>query len=243
MKLLSLLTLLTFLFGQKRTNSQNDPTTNKHNEDNNRSISSTVVLHCNKELEEVQLNHPNQNITRQKSIQMLMTAAVCLHQNNDISQALKFYGDVRDKHPDYAFVLINIGMVALRNADVNNAIIILEGYLQEVGGMYGESSNTITDKFAQIYGPICTNESKSKGDCVDGLNVLGSAYLAVQRPEKALPCFKRAIQIGDFLMLKEVYFNFASHLGDIGDHIGASEAYLKSFWISVRNGKINPAPL
>ena len=135
----------------------------------------------------------------------------------------------------------NIGLVALKNADIDNAIIMLEGYMEEVGGIYGEGSSK--DQFARAYGPICTVESTSKADCVDGLNVLGSAYLAKSQTEKALPCFKRAIQIGNFIMLKEVYFNYASHLASMGDHVGASEAYIKSFWISNRKGELNPAPL
>ena len=66
----------------------------------------------------------------------LMRLAVCMQKNNHPA-AIDLYHHIRRSTPDYSYVLVNIGVHALKSGDVYNARMYLEQYLNEVGGPYG----------------------------------------------------------------------------------------------------------
>ena len=184
------------------------------------------------------------NIARQSnySYSPLMHASVCFHANNYATQALHLYGYIRDTMPDCSYVLVNLGLIALNGGDPVTAAKLLTTYIEEVGGVYGDMPPT--DRFAKELGPPCTAISKHKVDCVNALNTLGAAYISGSDAPSAVQYLKRAIQIGDEDMLKDVHSNLGNHMAAVGDVNGAADSFLKSFWIELRSGgAIDPSAL
>lgn len=191
--------------------------------------------HCLKNLNNAEESNINGNP------EALMHNAVCFHVARDDPRALYLYGRVRDHNPDYAYVLVNIAIIALKGGDADTAIILFEQYLYEAGGMYGDK--TPSDKTLVRDGTPCRADATHKSDCVSALNGLGSAHMSKTDSKSALPYLKRAIQIGDAHTLRDVYSNLGDHFSNIGDSEAAADAFLKAFWISFRNGHMDTASL
>lgn len=47
----------------------------------------------------------------------LMQNTVCFHQAHDENRAIILYGRIRYNNPDFAFVLVNIAIIALKGGD------------------------------------------------------------------------------------------------------------------------------
>lgn len=169
----------------------------------------------------------------------LMHLAVCLHRESHPA-AIDFYRHIRRSTPDYSYVLVNLGIIALRSGDIDSARRHLEQYLVEVGGPYGEDSPT--DKSAIERGPPCRPNAPGNVDCVNALNNLGALELTDGKNASTATFYLyRATEIGDESMLVNVYANLGGHLAKIGDHEGAADAFIRGFWVSLKQGLLDAA--
>ena len=194
-----------------------------------------LLIHCIDNLIDAEENN------RGGDPSALMRAAVCFHIERDEPRALYLYGRVRDHNPDFAYVLVNIGIIALKGGDADTAIVLFEQYLNEVGSMYGDK--TPSDAISLRDGTPCRYDALNKQDCVNALNNLASAHISKRNPNIGLPYLRRAIQIGDKDMLLNVYSNLGGYYSNIGDTEGAADAFLQAFWISYKNGNMDPSNL
>ena len=184
------------------------------------------------------------------SVLIFMKAAVCLHQGNQVSNALQIYNHVQKVAPDYSFVLVNIALVALKDGNPAKVIRILENYFNQVGGIQegGEDEtlklSSTSDRDALRIGPPCRSDAKYKADCVHALNIYASALMEQYNTSSAQYFFQKAIDIGgNITSLKDVYCNYAALLSNVGDFEGAADLFLKGFWISVQTRNLDPSPL
>ncbi|KAL9186029.1 hypothetical protein ACHAXT_005267 [Thalassiosira profunda] len=165
---------------------------------------------------------------------------VCLHKNNHPSAA-DIYHHIRSSTPDYAYVLVNQGVLALKGGDIKTGRAYLLKYLEEVGGVYGEGEPT--DREAKERGPPCRTNAPNSVNCANALNnSLGALEITDGKNAPAATFYlNRAIEIGDDASLTHAYANLGGHLGKLGDHDGASEAFIRSFWVNLRQGNIDAA--
>ena len=174
----------------------------------------------------------------------LMKMAVCFHTHNCIDLALDIYSHIRQVMPNYAYVLVNIGVVYMKRGDTYNAKLYLEQYIHEVGGLYGNDKPV--DTSARENGSPCRQTSSVKVDCVNALNNLAAAHLTDGKNSSSVTLYlARAIEVGDSdeLMLEHAYNNLGGHLAKMGDSNGAADAYLRAFWIARKKGSNNPVAL
>ena len=184
-------------------------------------------------------------VTSNYSLTCLMQLAACLHQIKQTSDATELYQYIRIQYSDYAFVLVNMAILELMNGDPRKAIMLLDIYFQEVGGVFGELSS-MKDGSARIHGPTCSPMAIDyKSDCVYALNVYASAHMQMLNNSFAENFFKRALELADEgdSSLQNIYSNLGDLLGNLGDDEGASNSYLKSFWKSAQEGRINAVRL
>mmetsp|Transcript_20269 Transcript_20269/g.23294 ORF Transcript_20269/g.23294 Transcript_20269/m.23294 type:complete len:160 (+) Transcript_20269:454-933(+) len=104
--------------------------------------------------------------------------------------------------------------------------------------MYGDSKPATYDNAIEN-GPQSVSNSPFRSDCVSALNTLASAYISGEDNAAAFQCLQQAIEIGDEDMLKYVHSNLGGYLQNSGDMEGAAGTFLKSFWISVKSGKMD----
>ena len=203
---------------------------------------------CKHEVElALSTNHRNdeqQNRTQRSNI---MQAAVCLHLHNLVAEAMELYDHLRVRFPTYAFPLVNKALIYLKNGDSQNAMENLSLYFDEVGGMFGNStSNTITDKDAQIVGSPCAPYAVYRSECVNALNFLGVIQdTLLHSPKAAIQSYKRAIEIGsDVTHINNVFQNLGSLYQTLGLYDDAADTYLETFWLTITlEKKVDPVPL
>ncbi|KAL7548716.1 hypothetical protein ACHAWF_011984 [Thalassiosira exigua] len=171
---------------------------------------------------------------------VLMRLAVCLHRNNHPS-SIELYRHVRKTTPDFAYVLVNLGILSLKEGDIDSARRNFEQYLHEVGGVYGDNPAP-TDKVARERGPLCRPDAPGVVDCVNALNNMGALELTDGKNASAATFFlSRAIEIGDESMLSNAFANLGGHLAKIGDHEGAADAFISGFWVNLNQGLLGAA--
>jgi hypothetical protein len=74
---------------------------------------------------------------------------------------------------------------------------------------------------------------------VNALNNLASSHFSEGKNSSAVSLYlERAIQIGDDYMLTKVFANLGSHLSRIGDEDGAADAFIKSFWLCLKQNDV-----
>ena len=136
-----------------------------------------------------------------------MRLAVCLH-NNHHPATMDLYNHIRSTNPDYAYVLVNLGVLKLKGGDLDSAREYFQQYLNEVGGEYGDK--VPTDRLAKEVGTPCRENAPvvQKNNCVNALNNLGALeFTAGQNSTAATYYLSRAVEIGDEHMLDKVYAN------------------------------------
>jgi len=69
-----------------------------------------------------------------------MRTAVCVHHLGQTERALHLYNRIRQIFPNYAYVQVNLGVLALKNGDIRTCIALTEEYFREVGGIFGDST-------------------------------------------------------------------------------------------------------
>ncbi len=106
------------------------------------SIPSSAAISCHNEVDRVKIFEGNHI--------ELMSLAVCLHVNGHTNHAFDMYSLIRRHFPNHSYVLINMGIVHLKQGNVEKAQELMEQYLAEVGGMYGDGE--ITDEEARKHG-------------------------------------------------------------------------------------------
>eukprot|EP00592_Proboscia_alata_P016953 CAMPEP_0194395942 /NCGR_PEP_ID=MMETSP0174-20130528/124703_1 /TAXON_ID=216777 /ORGANISM="Proboscia alata, Strain PI-D3" /LENGTH=810 /DNA_ID=CAMNT_0039191933 /DNA_START=266 /DNA_END=2697 /DNA_ORIENTATION=+ len=196
----------------------------------------------------------------------LMNVAVCYHAAKEIEQALVVCNEILNKFHNYSCVKVNSLLLFKKSGNLHKALLFLESYNESVGGMYGDSKPATYDNAIEN-GPPCVSNSPFRSDCVSALNTLASAYIsgednaaAFQCLQQAIEigdedsgfsnisgednaaafqCLQQAIEIGDEDMLKYVHSNLGGYLQNSGDMEGAAGTFLKSFWISVKSGKMD----
>ena len=132
----------------------------------------------------------------------------------------------------------DMGVAFIKKGEVDKALPLLEQYLTEVGGAYGE--DIAIDDYARKNGSPCRADSAHKVDCVNALSNLAAAQITAARNSTAVSFYLlRAIEIGDERMLGNVYANLGGHLAKIGDHDGAADAYIRGFWISLQQKNLD----
>ena len=170
-----------------------------------------------------------------------MRLAVCLH-NNHHPATMDLYNHIRSTNPDYAYVLVNLGVLKLKGGDLDSAREYFQQYLNEVGGEYGDK--VPTDRLAKEVGTPCRENAPvvQKNNCVNALNNLGALeFTAGQNSTAATYYLSRAVEIGDEHMLEKVYANLGGHLYKIGDDEGAADAFIKGFWVNIKQGLVGDA--
>ena len=164
----------------------------------------------------------------------LMRLAVCMHKANH-PQAIDLYQHIRTTTPDFSYVLVNLGVLAIKRGDINDARQYLLQYLSEVGGVFGEG--VPVDRKALTNGTPCRPNARGKIDCVNALNNLGALELTEAKSASAVTFYlSRAIEIGDESMLVDTYANYGGHLAKIGDNEGAADAFIRGFWVNLKQG-------
>ena len=166
-----------------------------------------------------------------------MALAVCLHQHGHPDTA-RVYHHIRESTPDYSYVLVNLGVLALKTGDIQTARGYLETYIEEVGGIFGDQ--TPTDRLAIQRGSPCRPNAQGKIDCVNALNNLAALELTDNKNSSAATFYlSRAIEIGDDYMLVDAYANLGGHLSKTGDHEGASDAFIRGVWVNLKAGNMD----
>ena len=247
---------------------QNNGNGNAYNNSNNNALSlltnsllSTGV--CKKEVSLAFLqrrndiihytNNDNKNQipqTDKRHRSSLLRTAVCFHANNFIREAMAVYNYIRQLFPDYAFPLVNIALIYLKNGHPIKVVETLDLYFEEVGGFYGDSGgdetnhgehrtgviSTIKDYDAQILGPPCLPFALRREECVNALNFYGIAQVELHDYTKAMQCYQRAVEIGIdvYFLISDVYENIGTLYDRIGFFDDAAESFLRSFWTTFR---------
>ena len=169
-----------------------------------------------------------------------MHLAVCLHKSGDMATALEVYQHLLKTDPNYAYTHVNLGAYYSTAGKPAKAIDELEQYFNKVGGVYGDQSPI--DVVAIKNGTPCRIESPDREYCVNALNNLASVHLSEGKNSSAtLYYLTRAIEIGDEHMLTNVYANLAGHFNTIGDDDAAADAFIKTFWINLKQNNLNSA--
>ena len=172
-----------------------------------------------------------------------MQMAVCFHSHNRIVEAMESYNYLRQNFPDFAFPLVNIALIELKNGNSRKVIQTLNLYFQEVGGMFGNI--TKNDYDAKTVGPPCLPHAVNRLECVNALNFYGIAHVELYNYEKALISYERAIEIGfDVHLISDVFQNMGTLYNVLGNYDEAANSFLKSFWFSIQmKDDIDPTPL
>lgn len=156
-----------------------------------------------------------------------MSLAVCLHRNGNATAAFDVYQHLLVTTPHFAYTHVNLAAYYSIGGRPRLAIEQLEKYFDKVGG---------------IYGPPCRAGAIGKADCVNALNNLASVHLSESKNSSIVNLYlTRAIEIGDEFMLTKVYANLGAHLAKVGDENGAAGAYVKAFWISLKQDDLESA--
>jgi len=201
---------------------------------NDRSVTipPSAAKSCRKEVEKVKIFEENHI--------ELMRLAVCLHVNGNTNLAFDMYTLIRHHFPTHSYVLVNMGIVHLKQGNVEKAQELIEQYLTEVGGMHGVGE--ITDEEALKHGSPCHANNIHKQDCTNALNNLAAAHITSGKNSTAVAAYlSRAIEIGDESMLGDAYANYGGHLAKIGDQDAAADSLIRGFWISLRKNRIDAA--
>lgn len=172
----------------------------------------------------------------------LMKLAVCLHQINLIDEAMELYTYIHQEYPDYSFVLANIALLRLTAGEPHHAKALLGKFFQQVGGIYGDETSSILDRDAKLYGPVCIPTSPYKSDCVYALNMYASVHIQLANNSFALLFYKRALELADEndSSLSNIYANLGDLHNNLGDEDAAADFFIKAFWKSFQEEKINP---
>ena len=169
-----------------------------------------------------------------------MHLAVCLHTSGDAAAAFEVYQHLLETSPDYAYTHVNLGAYYSTAGKPNKAIEQLEQYFDKVGGIYGD--HTPIDAVSIQSGPPCRVESPDKQNCVNALNNLASVHLSEGKNSSAtIHYLTRAVEIGEDHMLPNVYANLGSYFSKIGDDDAAASAFIKAFWINLKQNNLNSA--
>lgn len=148
----------------------------------------------------------------------LMNAAVCFHTQDHITEAMQFYDHLRETFPDYAFVLVNIAVISLKNGDPRKVIELVNLYFDHVGGIYGEDNIELIDKDSQDIGPPCRTNARYREECVNALNFIASAYMELLNYANALHYYNRAISIGEGVnLISDIHTNIGGLFSRMGD--------------------------
>lgn len=215
-------------------------------------LSSTSL--CNQELQKVVVgsNQKNDivNIRSKRHRSNLMQTAVCFHLHNHLSEAMQLYTYLRNEFPNFAFPLVNIAFVELKNGKPQKAIESLNTYFEEVGGIHGNETKyeNLKDIDAQHVGSACQRYAIHSLECVNALNFYGIAHVELYNYDKALESYERAIDIGkdDVPLVSDVYQNLGELYKLLGLFDDAAKTFLEAFWSSIKlKGihKLDPTPL
>ncbi len=197
--------------------------------------------------------------TDKKHRSSLLRTAVCFHSNNLMEEAMSIYNYIRKFFPDYAFPLVNIALIYLKNSQPLKVVETLDLYFEEVGGFYGDfygddsgggtihreerklgsSIPTPKDYDAQIVGPPCLPYALNREECVNALNFYGIAQVELYDYTKAMRCYQRAIEIGSdvYFLISDVYENIGTLYDRMGFFDEAADSFLKSFWTTFERNK------
>lgn len=161
----------------------------------------------------------------------LVKYSLCLHHSGHTNEALVAYDELRKLYSDYAFPLINLAYIHLRDGRPWQTIQFLDQYFDEVGGWEGQSR--ILDEDSQIFGSPCHSKSLFRSDCVSALNLRGVALSNVHNHTRALDAYSLAIEIGQgTAAVADVYTNLGTLQYEMGQHSLAQESFLSSFRIN-----------
>jgi tetratricopeptide (TPR) repeat protein len=190
----------------------------------------------------------NYNIQSEQYKRNLMQSAVCFHSFDRLKEAKELYYYVRQQFPNFAFPLVNIALIDLKDGKSQNVIDTLDLYFQEVGGMFGNMTKLVEmkDNNAKMFGPHCLPKALYHSECVSALNFYGIAQVEMYNYEKAMESYLQAIEIGsdDVYFISDVYQNLATLYKTMGLFDDAANSFLQSFWSNVRIKKdFNPTPL
>ncbi len=206
--------------------------------------------HCKENIEATfySKHDSNYNLQSEQYKRNLMQTAVCFHSIDRLKEAKEIYYYVRQRFPNFAFPLVNIALIYIKDGNPQNVINILDIYFQEVGGMFGDATKLfeMKDNNAKMFGPHCLPKALYHSECVSALNFYGIAQVEVYNYEIAMKSYHHAIEIGsdDVYFISDVYQNLASLYKTMGLFDDAANYFLLSFWSSVKIKKdINPAPL
>lgn len=191
-------------------------------------------------------NHDEAFVRSKQHRSNMLQTAVCFHSYNRLNEALDIYNHLRWQFPDFAFPLVNIALIDLKNGHSKRVADGLDLYFEEVGGIFGNKTEMkLKDSDAQMFGSPCVQLALYRIECVNALNFYGIAQVELYNYDKAMESYERAIEIGhDVEIITDVHQNIGTLFNTMGRFDEAADSFLRSFWSSVKiKNEIDPSPL